>query len=91
MTHIPRRLALAALATLALAAHPAAAQTNASNAQVNGTGGTYSVTFIDDPLSALGNDSVIARIVVRPGAARTMLLRPRTSYVGEMLKSVEGM
>ena len=91
MTHIPGWTALAALATLALAASPATAQTNATDARVDGTGGTYSVTFIDDPLSALGNDSVIARIVVRPGAARTMLLRPRTSYVSEMLKSVEGM
>ena len=91
MTHVPGWIALAALTTLALASRSATAQTGANDTLVTGTGDSYSVNFSDDPLNALGNDAVIARIVVRPGAARTMLLRPRTSYVSEMLKSVEGM
>lgn len=51
--------------------------------------GTYQVTFIDDPLDALDHGIYIARVRVRPGPARTLLLRPRASFVQEMLKSVE--
>lgn len=49
----------------------------------------YGYTFEDDPLNAGGfgpNDSTIR---VRAKAARTTLIRPRTSFVPEMLKSVE--
>jgi hypothetical protein len=51
----------------------------------------YGYTFDDDPLAAGGfgpNDSTIR---VRPRAARTTLIRPRTSFVPEMLKSVENL
>jgi hypothetical protein len=59
--------------------------------KVDGSGATYTVQFVDDPLNALNDGVIIPRIVVRPGGLRTMLLRPRTSYVTEMLKSVETM
>ena len=49
----------------------------------------YGYKFTDDPLSAGGFGPNDARILVRPQAARTTLIRPRTSFVPEMLKSVE--
>ena len=52
-------------------------------------GGDYGYKFDDDPLSAGGFGPNDARILVRPQAARTTLIRPRTSFVPEMLKSVE--
>ena len=57
------------------------------------TGGTkegdYGYKFEDDPLSAGGFGPNDATIRVRPGPVRTTLIRPRTSFVPEMLKSVE--
>jgi len=50
---------------------------------------TYQVEFIDDPLSAMDSGAYVARVRVRPGRVRTLLLRPRTSFVQDMLKSVE--
>ena len=49
----------------------------------------YGYTFEDDPLNAGGFGPNDATIRVRPKAARTTLIRPRTSFVPEMLKSVE--
>ncbi len=49
----------------------------------------YGYEFDDDPLSAGGFGPNDATIRVRPQAARTTLIRPRTSFVPEMLKSVE--
>ena len=49
----------------------------------------YGYSFSDDPLSAGGFGPSDATIRVRPRAARTTLIRPRTSFVPEMLKSVE--
>jgi len=49
----------------------------------------YGYTFEDDPLNAGGFGPNDATIRVRPRAARTTLIRPRTSFVPEMLKSVE--
>lgn len=49
----------------------------------------YGYTFDDDPLNAGGFGPNDATIRVRPRAARTTLIRPRTSFVPEMLKSVE--
>ena len=45
--------------------------------------------FDDDPLSAGGFGPSDATIKVRPKAARTTLIRPRTHFIPEMLKSVE--
>ncbi len=51
----------------------------------------YGYEFDDDPLSAGGFGPNDAQIRVRPKAARTTLIRPRTSFVPEMLKSVENL
>ena len=49
----------------------------------------YGYQFEDDPLAAGGFGPNDATIKVRPKAARTTLIRPRTTFVPEMLKSVE--
>jgi hypothetical protein len=49
----------------------------------------YGYSFDDDPLNAGGFGPNDATIRVRAKAARTTLIRPRTSFVPEMLKSVE--
>lgn len=54
-----------------------------------GSGEGYGYEFDDDPLNAGGFGPSDATIRVRPRAARTTLIRPRTSFVPEMLKSVE--
>ncbi len=51
----------------------------------------YGYKFTDDPLSAGGFGPNDATIRVRPGPVRTTLIRPRTSFVPEMLKSVENL
>ena len=53
------------------------------------TEGGYGYEFSDDPLNAGGFGPNDATIRIRPTAARTTLIRPRTSFVPEMLKSVE--
>lgn len=49
------------------------------------------ITFKDDPLSAPGFDAGISVIKIRPSAVRMALLRPRTQFVTEMIKSVENL
>lgn len=51
----------------------------------------YGYEFDDDPLNAGGFGPNDATIRVRPGAARTLLIRPRTQFVDEMLLSVENL
>ncbi len=51
----------------------------------------YGYEFGDDPLSAGGFGPNDATIRVRPGPVRRTLIRPRTSFVPEMLKSVENL
>jgi hypothetical protein len=68
--------------------------TAAASAQANKTEDTddgYGYTFDDDPLAAGGFGPNDATIRVRQRAARTTLIRPRTSFVPEMLKSVENL
>lgn len=50
---------------------------------------SYSVEFVDDLLKGAGIDSSAAQIKVRPPSTRSLLIRPRTSFVMEMFKSVE--
>ena len=61
----------------------------AAMAQDEGDG--YGYEFEDDPLNAGGFGPNDATIRVRPKAARTTLIRPRTTFVPEMLKSVENL
>ena len=51
----------------------------------------YGYTFDDDSLDAGGFGPGDATIRVRPKGVRTTLIRPRTSFVVEMLKSVENL
>ncbi|MGA3122257.1 MAG: hypothetical protein ABSF69_15960 [Polyangiaceae bacterium] len=65
------------------------AQDAATTKGDTGGQGDYGYKFEDDPLSAGGFGPADATIRVRPGPVRTTLIRPRTSFVPEMLKSVE--
>jgi hypothetical protein len=83
------------VAALFLPASPSHAQ-DAPAAGAGGAGGNagspagdYGYKFEDDPLAAGGFGPADATIRVRPGPVRTTLIRPRTSFVPEMLKSVE--
>ena len=86
---------LALVSAQALAQDPAAAGggngVTGTGAAAGGAGGggDYGYKFEDDPLSAGGFGPADATIRVRPGPVRTTLIRPRTSFVPEMLKSVE--
>lgn len=53
--------------------------------------GGYGYEFSDDPLNAGAFGPNDATIRVRPGPVRVTLIRPRTSFVNEMLKSVENL
>lgn len=52
---------------------------------------TYEVNFVDDPLDALPTSTYIARIHVAGSRVRVLLARPRTSFVNEMLTSVQAL
>lgn len=80
-----RRLLIAVAAGLMVMGLSTAAF--AQSAETSSEG--YGYTFDDDPLSAGGFGPNDATIKVRPRAARTTLIRPRTSFVPEMMKSVE--
>ncbi len=51
----------------------------------------YSYTFYDDPLNASGSAAHAAVIHVRKRRTRMTLLRPRTNFIPELLKSVENL
>src|SRR5450755_2186111 len=70
-------------------AAPAAGGGAAAANGASGGNGDYGYKFEDDPLAAGGFGPADATIRVRPGPVRTTLIRPRTSFVPEMLKSVE--
>jgi hypothetical protein len=95
-----RVFGLIAAAFLLLSSASAFAQAPAPGAGAGGaapkaTGGGkdegYGYEFSDDPLAAGGFGPNDATIRVRPGPVRTTLIRPRTSFVPEMLKSVENL
>lgn len=95
MKHTNKRLlGCVTTMTIALLAAPSFAQDapaggTGSAAAATGGSGDYGYRFEDDPLSAGGFGPADATIRVRPGPVRTTLIRPRTSFVPEMLKSVE--
>lgn len=63
----------------------------ASAQKKKGGGDVEEMTFEDDKLltSNLGPDQ--AKITTRGGPVRTILVRPRTSFVPELLKSIENL
>jgi hypothetical protein len=83
--------AIAAGICVMLAAPFALAQTKATDSGGGKKDGGYGYEFSDDPLNAGGFGPNDATIRVRPGPIRTTLIRPRTSFVPEMLKSVENL
>ena len=85
-----KHIALALLSSLLLLTTPALAQSDSGFRSQDQPGG-YQVTFDDDPLGAGGIDPNGATIQVRKGAIRQTLIRPRTTFVSEMLKSVENL
>jgi hypothetical protein len=87
-----RQLGIVAGLAVVLVSGVAAAQAGAPPPA--GGGGQkegYGYEFSDDPLNAGGFGPNDATIRVRPGPVRTTLIRPRTSFVPEMLKSVENL
>ena len=81
--------ALAVGVGVLLVSSVAAAQAKAGGGSKKEEG--YGYEFSDDPLAAGGFGPTDATIRVRPGPVRTTLIRPRTSFVPEMLKSVENL
>ena len=81
-----RMVAVSVLVVASLMTAVAAAQV-----QEQKTDDGYGYSFDDDPLNAGGFGPNDATIRVRARAARTTLIRPRTSFVPEMLKSVENL
>jgi hypothetical protein len=80
---VPALLVVATLAAPSLArAQDARAATTKDD--------TYGYAFPDDPLAAglFGPNDVQIRVIPKP--KRVTLIRPRTQFVSEMLKSVEG-
>ena len=93
MAKHPIRLAALLASVLTVTAGGASAQ-EASRSRpaeplVFGTGPTYEVKFDDDPLAALPGDVIVPRITVRQTFGAASLMRPRTQFVVEMLKSTD--
>ena len=91
-----RVVGVVAAACLLLSSASAFAQAPGGGAAPKASGGGgkdegYGYEFSDDPLAAGGFGPNDATIRVRPGPVRTTLIRPRTSFVPEMLKSVENL
>lgn len=87
MTRSTKGLTAVALGAIALLVAPAAFAQEVKETKEDT--GDYGYEFDDDPLNAGGFGPNDATIKVRARAARTTLIRPRTSFVPEMLKSVE--
>jgi hypothetical protein len=51
----------------------------------------YSYSFTDDSLLAGATGVTGIQLVMRPGGIRATLIRPRTAFVVELLKSVENL
>jgi len=82
---------LVAASCVLLVGNVAMAQEVGASAKSTETEGGYGYEFSDDPLNAGGFGPGDATIRVRPGPVRATLIRPRTSFVPEMLKSVENL
>lgn len=89
ITSVAFALGLAAFALSPAVFAQDAPAAGGGGAAAGGGDGGYGYEFDDDPLNAGGFGPNDATIRVRPKAARTTLIRPRTSFVPEMLKSVE--
>lgn len=77
----------AGLITLAVVSTASAQDVKESSSGDDG----YGYEFEDDPLSAGGFGPNDSRIRVRRGAQRSTLIKPRTQFITELLKSVENL
>lgn len=82
-----RTLAAATAAIVVLCSNLALADNTGYTENV--VGKDQNVIFHDDPLAAGGWSPNDTPIHVMPSPKRVLLLRPRTQFVTEMLKSVE--
>ena len=83
------RPSLAITLALGITLAAGAAQAQGVRSDYSQEGGTH--VFDDEDLLGAGIGPLGALLRVRPPPGRVMLLRPRTSWVPEMLKSVENM
>jgi hypothetical protein len=81
----------ALVAAVLLGSSSAMAKPKGKRAKVQATeeSSGYGYDFPDDPMSALGAESIGPVIKVRKNSVRMTLIRPRAHFVPEMLKSVE--
>ncbi len=80
---------LAAVVTAMMLLGSVSAMAKTSDVKVVDTDEGYGYDFKDDILESGVGGIHSARINVRQGAMRRTLIRPRTHFVAEMLKSVE--
>ena len=88
-THIAIALAFVSMTTATAALAQERPASPAADPLVFGTGATYEVLFDDDPLAALPGGTIIPRLTVLERFPHAPLMRPRTQFVVEMLKSAE--
>lgn len=62
---------------------------SANAAEKTDSDNNYGYSFDDDPINAGGLGASDAVIKVRPRAYRVRLLTPRTSFITELIKTVE--
>jgi len=62
-----------------------------ADALTTGGDGGYGYVFRDDLMTGNGTSGAAPRITVASHVVRTVLIRPRTNFVPEMLKSVENL
>lgn len=74
-----------------LLAAPALADETAPAKAADKSSKGYGYTFEDDPLTSGVAGTTGFVLKVRPKGARELLLRPRASFVPELLKSVESL
>ena len=86
-----KRVLFGAVAAAFLLSSATAFAQGVKSTEAGGKEEGYGYEFSDDPLAAGGFGPNDATIRVRPGPVRTTLIRPRTSFVPEMLKSVENL
>jgi hypothetical protein len=80
-------ITLLVAAALSLAATAAAADGPPVRAATQGDG--YLYAFDDDPMTAGGLGPLGARILIATRADRSTLIRPRTQFVIDLVRSVE--
>lgn len=83
------RIGVSLAAFLGLVSITAGARADVESTERTSDGDRY--VFRDDLLNSDVGFPAGARITVRPLAGRVLLIRPRTSFVREMFKSVEKM